>query len=128
MIRDDQLRAQMPSEPDLVRLRRIAGVVAGAVGSSLDLATGIAVIEVLAGRRFTTADGVVWNGAFSGPDEEVWTGEAAIIVSALSELPHDGVWWRRQAALYEKDEAYQAVVDRVVAALSASPSIKEIES
>jgi len=48
-------------------------------------------------------------------------------VSARSDLPHDGIWWRRQAAMYEKDERYQTVVDSVVAALSTSPEIKEVE-
>ena len=128
MIREDKLKAQtMPSEQDFLRLRRMAGIVADALGRSLDLVTGIAVIEVLAGRQMTLADGVVWNGPFSSPAEEVSTGEAAIIVSALSNLPHDGVWWRRPARMYGKDEKYQTVVHSVVAALSANPMVKEVE-
>jgi len=88
MIREDKLKAQtMPSEQDFLRLRRMAGIVADALGRSLDLVTGIAVIEVLAGRQMTLADGVVWNGPFSSPAEEVSTGEAAIIVSALATCP-----------------------------------------
>jgi len=42
-------------------------------------------------------------------------------------LPHDGVWWRRPARMYGKDEKYQTVVHSVVAALSANPMVKEVE-
>jgi hypothetical protein len=128
MIKRDWLKAQSGADKEFARLLHVAEIVAGAISLPLDLATGVAVIEVLAGRQITLADGVIWNGPHSTPDEEVWTAEAAIIVSALSDLDHDGVWWRRTASMYPKEDAhYSPVLDAVLAALAASPRVKEIE-
>jgi len=125
MINREKLRAASDSEEDFSRLLRMAEIVSDAIPEPLDSTTGIAVIDILANRRIQLADGTVLNEGINLA-QDIWVPDAATIVSALSDLDHDWQWWRSEYTHSRKDGGYDAVLDAVYTALSASPNIAKI--